>query len=148
MRNIYTTLFCLLFILGSASGQRLQNFDKSIVKTFNNTPELVTLIADLDAPTTFVTWDSELIRVQIDVSIEQVTEATFREILVSGRYRTVGTRTGNQFLLTTPNLHTSVQLNGQELSERVRITVSVPRPIQASLAQAEPIATLTKATND
>lgn len=148
MRNVYITLFCLGFALASTNGQRLQNFDKSIVKTFNNTPELVEVIADLDAPTTFVSWDSELIRVQIDISIEQITEATFHEILLSGRYRTVGTRVGNTFTLRTPNLHTNVQLNGQDLSERIHITVSVPRPVRSSLAKAEPIATLQEATNE
>ena len=134
MRKLYfssLTLLCLSLTLTPSAGA--QEAAHTIVKLFENTPNLEEIIVDLPGLITVEHWDSPHLRTTLEVQAEGISDKVFKTLLVSGRYRTAGNRQGCTYLLTAPNLVQEVLLNGRPLAETYTFTVKVPRGVTVRL---------------
>ena len=142
MRKLYfysLTLLCLFLTFSpSARGQEV---DHTLVKLFNNTPDLAEIIVDLPVPVVVETWESPNVRTTLNVHIAGLTDEVFKALLVAGRYRTVGNRQGCTYVLSAPELNKELFLNGRSVAEDLTITIKVPRGVTVRLKSDLALAT-------
>jgi hypothetical protein len=122
MKKIFTLLLsaCMLSLPIQA-----QQVEKVLVKSIN--PESAkTVQLDLDVPYIVQTWKSNVIRVQLQVGLENSSENILKSLISAGRYNVKATIENEVILLSLPQLAKQVRVGGQELIEQVSLTIFLP----------------------
>ncbi|MBX2929504.1 MAG: hypothetical protein KF852_16860 [Saprospiraceae bacterium] len=115
------TLLLLLFSI-TLSGQDVQ---KTLVRAFD-VGGASELSLDLDGPVVVQTWSNSMVRVQMQITLSNVTGNMLQSLIASGRYNLKGAPEGNNFIISAPAMHKTVRVGDAELAERVSYTVFVP----------------------
>lgn len=116
-----STLLLLLFSI-PLSGQEVQ---KTLVRAFD-VGGASELSLDLDGPVVVQTWSNSMVRVQMQITLSNVTGNMLQSLITSGRYNLKGAPEGNNFVISAPAMRKTVRVGDAELAERVSYTVFVP----------------------
>ena len=116
-----STLLLLLFSI-PLSGQEVQ---KTLVRAFD-VGGASELSLDLDGPVVVQSWSNSMVRVQMQITLSNVTGNMLQSLITSGRYNLKGAPEGNNFVISAPAMRKTVRVGDAELAERVSYTVFVP----------------------
>jgi len=129
-----TSLFFQILVLMAITHQFsfAQQSSKTLVQSFDIKDINEVTIDIPDANVEIKEWNnlSEM-RVQLEVSAN-MPEATFKSIIMAGRYNLVNNKNSNLITLTMPTLKRQVVLSGRELKEKLNFTIFVPAKIKVN----------------
>ena len=126
MKTRFLLLFLLpLFLLnGIANGQA----ERTFVKSFNLMGRQ-TVVLNLGDNVQISQWDSEVMRIQMTVSMPSATDGTLKALAESGRYMLKTELTVHENIITATNLQKMIKLNGNDIKETVSYVVFAPKNI-------------------
>ncbi|MFT4663796.1 MAG: Flp pilus assembly secretin CpaC [Polaribacter sp.] len=110
-----------------------QSVERTLVKSFNlkgNT----SLVLDLEGDVDVQHWNNDLVRVQISIKVENVSDAILKSLIVAGRYNLNSTEGENGFVINAPSLEKEVKLRGQLLKEHLSYTIYAPESVSVQLS--------------
>lgn len=128
------TLFNFILLSVMCVTMFAQSVERTLVKSFNlkgNTSVVLDLKGDVDVRH----WNSELVRIQININLENGTEAILKSLIIAGRYNlkdSVGEDGG--YVINSPGLAREVKLRDSMLKERLSYTVFAPENVLVQLA--------------
>jgi hypothetical protein len=129
IKKIYL-LVPLLLSLTISYGQQAE---KTFVKSFNLKGAQVVLL-DLDGKIEVKEWsNNNLMRVQINVGLENGTEAMLKSLVQAGRYNLNSNDETGEYKVFAPGLARQVKFRGQELLENISYTVFAPENVTIRL---------------
>ena len=106
--------------------------EKTLVKAFNlGTNDYVEL--DLQGDVEIREWSQKIMRVQIDLAVENTSSATLKSLVSAGRYNLKSTETADGLLITAPGMNRTVTLRGETLKEHVSYVVFVPENVMVQM---------------
>jgi hypothetical protein len=124
-RNITIKLLLpLLLLSGIATGQAERNF----VKSFNLQGKQ-TVVLDVGDNVQITTWDSDIMRVQMTVSLPNSSDALLKSLAEIGRYGLISSINPETLNFTAPALRNPLKINGNPVLETVLFTIFVPKNI-------------------
>ena len=124
-RNITIKLLLpLLLLSGIATGQA----ERTFVKSFNLQGKQ-TIVLDIGENVQVTTWDSEIMRVQMTVSLPNSSDATLKALAEIGRYGLTNNANTETLNFSTPTLRNSLKINGNAVRETIAFTIFVPKNI-------------------
>jgi hypothetical protein len=109
-----------------------QQTEKTLVKSFNLKGNQFVLL-DLDGNVEVKEWNNELMRVQINVALENGTEAMLKSLVQAGRYNLKSDDSTGEFKVVAPGLQRKVTVRGQELVENISYTIFAPGKVNVRL---------------
>lgn len=124
MKTVFLPIPTLLLLLFSITlaGQEVQ---KTLVRAFD-VGGASELSLDLDGPVSVQIWSNSMVRVQMQITLSNVTGNMLQSLITSGRYNLKGAPEGNNFIISAPGMRKTVRVGDAELAERVSYTVFVP----------------------
>ena len=124
MKTKFTLSLTLSFLLFShiAVGQA----ERTFVKSFNLLGKQK-IVLNLGENVRIVPWDSELMRIQMTVSLSTTNDATLKALAETGRYTLKSEIKEQSFDISTPFLQNSLKLNGHELAESIFYVIYAPK---------------------
>ena len=114
----------LLLFHNTATGQA----ERTFVKSFN-LQSRQTVVLNLGDNVQTTTWDNDVMRIQMTVSLASTNDATLKALAESGRYMLKSDLDLQNLTVTTPNLHNAIKVNGIELRETLTFMVFVPKSV-------------------
>jgi hypothetical protein len=121
--TFYMTL-PLLLLTSIATGQ----VERTFVKSFNlQSKQSVTL--NLGDNVQVIHWDSELLRVQMTVGLEHVSDATLKAYSETGRYTLKSEIKDESFTISAPFLKNLIKINGNVVQETIKYVIYTPKGI-------------------
>ena len=114
----------LLLLSGTATGQA----ERTFVKSFNlqGKKEVVLNLGD---NVQVIPWDSEILRVQMTVSLPTSNDVTLKALAEGGRYTLKSDLKDDSYVLSVPFLQNLIKLNGNALREAVTYIIYVPKTV-------------------
>lgn len=125
------TLPLLLLLATISFGQ---NVEKTLVKSFNLKGNDIVQI-EFNGPTELKTWDNDILRIQMTISLENGSEAMLKSLVQIGRYNLKGNETDTAFAIDIPGLLREVKVRGNVLEEHVNFTVFAPKNVTVQLPE-------------
>jgi hypothetical protein len=109
----------------------------TLVKSFNLAGS-TELVVDLpERSVEFQQWNEPLVRVQMQISAENVSDKLLRSLIAAGRYNLTGeTSTTGQFVISAPNIKKNVKIGGADLKDELRYKIFVPQNVHAQILDA------------
>jgi hypothetical protein len=124
-RNITIKLLLpLLLLSGIATGQA----ERTFVKSFNLQGKQ-TVVLDIGDNVQITTWDSDIMRVQMTVSLPNSSDGLLKSLAEIGRYGLMSNVNPETLNFTTPALRNPLKINGNAITETVFFTIFVPKNI-------------------
>ncbi len=124
-RNITIKLLLpLLLLSGIATGQA----ERTFVKSFNLQGKQ-TIVLDIGENVQVTTWDSEIMRVQMTVSLPNSSDATLKALAEIGRYGLTNNASTETLNFSTSTLRNPLKINGNSVRETIAFTIFVPKNI-------------------
>jgi hypothetical protein len=117
-------LLPLLLLSGIATGQAERHF----VKSFNLQGKQ-TVVLDVGNNVQVTTWDSDIMRVQMTVSLPNSSDALLKSLAEIGRYGLMSNINPETLNFTAPALRNPLKINGNPVLETVLFTIFVPKNI-------------------
>jgi hypothetical protein len=114
----------LLLLYSTATGQA----ERTFVKSFNLMGRQ-TVVLNLGENIKITPWDSDVMRIQMTVSLPTTNDATLKALAESGRYILKSDLDLQNVIVTTPNVRNAIKVNGTELKETLSFTVFVPKSV-------------------
>jgi len=132
MKNLKTinTVVLTLLISSLAMGQVAE---KTLVKSFNLKGDK-TILLDLDGEVDVQEWNGELLRIQINLSIENGTSAMLKSLILAGRYNLKGENKGGELIVSSPEMLKEVMIRGKKLMEDISYTIFTPSDVLVKIA--------------
>ena len=125
MKNTFmTTFFCCVL----STGLLAQQAEKVFVKSFNLQGKQSVLLK-MDGQVAVETWDSDIMRVQMTISIPNVNVATLKSLARAGRYNLQSKIEGDDLIVNAPGLEREIKIRGQKLEEQIQYLVYAPKDI-------------------
>lgn len=127
--TLRTTITILL--LGVTSIAFTQS-EKTLVKSF---PLEASQTVSLDLPGAIKvkTWDGDLLRIQMTITLQNGNEAVLKSLISAGRYNLIAKVNGSTMNVTAPSLAREVQIGGKALGDNVTFLVFAPKNISVKL---------------
>jgi macrodomain Ter protein organizer (MatP/YcbG family) len=124
---LFTVL--LLFVSLFAFGQSVE---KTLVKSFNlKGHESVSI--EMDAPVEVKTWDNTIMRVQIQINLENGSDALLKSLVQAGRYNLRNKIEDGEYKVYAPALDMQVKIGGKPLQDHVSFIVYKPKKVTVTL---------------
>lgn len=114
-----------IFLLGITSLAFAQSTEKTLVKSFPLEAKTVSL--DLIGATEVKTWDNELLRVQITITLHNGSEAVLKSLISAGRYNLIAKIENGQTVISAPAMAREVQIGGKALQDDVSFIIYAPK---------------------
>jgi hypothetical protein len=125
----------LLFVSFVLQGQQLA--EKTLVKSFN-LGGAQTVALNVDAPVEIRESDSDLLRVQMKITIQNGSDALLKSLVRAGRYNLKHELAEDgTYQITAPALNMPVKIGGKPLADQVTLTIIKPRNVVLSTPEAE-----------
>jgi hypothetical protein len=124
-RNITMKLLLPLLLLSSVA---LGQAERTFVKSFNLQGKQ-TIVLDIGENVQVTTWDSEIMRVQMTVSLPNSSDATLKALAEIGRYGLTSNANAETLDFSTPALRNTLKINGNAVKEAIAFTIFVPKNI-------------------
>ena len=110
-----------------------QNAERTLVKSFNLNGNN-SLILDLEGEVNVQHWNKELVRVQIHIKAEDITDSVLKALIIAGRYNLLERVGEDGFVISSPELHKEITIRGQRLKDHITYTVYAPETVIVQLA--------------
>jgi hypothetical protein len=124
-RNITIKLLLpLLLLSGIATGQA----ERTFVKSFNLQGKQ-TVVLDIGDNVQVTTWDNDIMRVQMTVSLPNSSDALLKSLAEIGRYGLVNSTNPETLNFSAPALRNALKINGNPVTETVMFTIFIPKNI-------------------
>lgn len=124
LRNLALTVL-LLFVSFITYGQQVE---KTLVKSFNlQGNQVVTL--QMDGPIEVKTWNNNFLRVQMQVTLKEGSEALLKSLVQAGRYNLRYEMDGEAYTVLAPQLGLEVKVGGKPLQDVVSYLVYAPENV-------------------
>lgn len=114
----------LLLLASIATGQA----ERTFVKSFN-LQRKQTVMLNLGEHVTILPWDSELLRIQMTVTLETTNEATLKAFAETGRYTLKSEIKDEAFVIFAPLLQNMIKINGSVVKEQINYIIYVPKGV-------------------
>jgi hypothetical protein len=114
----------LLLLSGIATGQA----ERTFVKSFNLQSKQK-IVLNLGDNVQVIPWDSDVLRIQMTVSLPFSNDATLKGLAEGGRYTLKSEVNDLSYILSTPFLQNSVKLNGNVLKESIVYVIFAPKSV-------------------
>lgn len=114
----------LLLLASIATGQA----ERTFVKSFNLQSKQ-TVMLNLGEHVTILPWDSELLRIQMTVTLETTNEATLKAFAETGRYTLKSEIKDEAFVIFAPLLQNMIKINGSVVKEQINYIIYVPKGV-------------------
>lgn len=125
MKNFTLSMTLPLLLLSSiATGQA----ERTFVKSFNLQSKQ-TIMLNLGENMQIVPWDSDLLRIQMTVTLETTNEATLKAFAETGRYTLKSEIKDESFVVFAPFLQNVIKINGSAVKERINYLIYVPKGV-------------------
>ncbi len=114
----------LLLLASIATGQA----ERTFVKSFNLQSKQIVML-NLGEHVTILPWDSELLRIQMTVTLETTNEATLKAFAETGRYTLKSEIKDEAFVIFAPLLQNMIKINGSVVKEQINYIIYVPKGV-------------------
>lgn len=134
MRPIKAIITCCLLFLSSWGFS--QTAEKTLVKAFNlqgNSEVVLDLPGNVDVQQ----WSNTIMRVQMDVSLENGTNSMLKSLITAGRFNLKSNTENDAFYVHSPAMQKKVTVSGTEIKEKINYTVFVPDYVLVRLHEPE-----------
>lgn len=122
-------LFVSLFSFG-------QSVEKTLVKSFNlEGHESVSI--EMDAPVEVKTWSNSIMRVQIQINLENGTDALLKSLVQAGRYNLRHKVVDGEYKIYAPAIDMQVKIGGKPLQDQVSFVVYTPEGVTVNQEKTE-----------
>ena len=119
-----STLFSLLLLSTFTFGQA----ERTFVKSFNLQSKQIVMF-NLGENMQIIPWDSEILRIQMTVTLETTNDATLKAFAGTGRYTLKSEIKDDAFVVFAPLLQNVIKINGSELNEKINYAIYVPKGV-------------------
>lgn len=133
--NLHKSL--TIFLLSIASLAFAQSAEKTLVKSFPL--EAKTVSVDLIGATEVKTWDNDLLRVQMTITLHNGSEAVLKSLISAGRYNLIATVENGQTIISAPGMAREVQVGGKALQDDVSFIIYAPKNAAIKLSNTNSI---------
>ncbi|MCP3933137.1 MAG: hypothetical protein GY705_29055 [Bacteroidetes bacterium] len=97
------------------------------------------VLLDFDGDVKVQAWNSDLLRVQMTIALDNGNDCLLKSLIKAGRYNLFSKLEGNEFKIFAPSLHKEVKVGNVVLTEHVSYFINVPSDIL--IRQAEEAST-------
>lgn len=109
-----------------------QQAEKTLVKAFNlKGTQIVEM--QLDGSIEVQTWNNNIMRIQLNIQLDNGSTAILKSLIKAGRYNLKGIEKNGDFIITAPGLGREVKIGGKALVDAVSYQVFVPKNVQVIL---------------
>jgi len=129
LKTLNTALLTLL-ITSLCFGQVAE---KTLVKSFNLKGDKA-LLLDLKGDVDVQEWNGDLVRIQINLALENGTAAMLKSLIIAGRYNLKGENKGGELIVSAPGMLKEVKLRGKKLMEDISYTIFAPSDVMVRIA--------------
>jgi len=132
MKNLktFTSLFVALMVTSLLCAQ---GAEKTLVKSFNLKGDHAVLL-DLDGNVDVQEWNGDLLRIQINLAVDNGSAAMLKSLIIAGRYNLKSKSEGGETTITAPGMNKDVKIRGKELLETISYTVFAPSDVSVRIA--------------
>ena len=117
-------MFSLLLLSSNMFGQS----ERTFVKSFNLQSKQ-TVMLNLGENMQIIPWDSELLRIQMTVTLETTNDATLKAFAETGRYTLKSEIKDEAFVVFAPLLQNVIKMNGTFIKEQINYVIYAPKGI-------------------
>lgn len=114
----------LLLLASIASGQA----ERTFVKSFNLQSKQ-TIMLNLGEHMQIIPWDSEILRIQMTVTLATTNDATLKAFAETGRYTLKSEIKDESFVIFAPLLQNLIKINGSVVKEQINYVIYVPKGV-------------------
>lgn len=114
----------LLLLASIATGQA----ERTFVKSFNLQSKQ-TVMLNLGENMQILPWDSEILRIQMTVTLETTNEATLKAFAETGRYTLKSEIKDESYVIFAPLLQNLIKINGSVVKEQINYVIYVPKGV-------------------
>jgi hypothetical protein len=139
LKSTFILILPLLLLSSIATGQA----ERTFVKSFNLLNKQ-TVVLNLGDNIQVIPWDSDIMRVQMTVSLPFSTDATLKALAETGRYMLKSDVKEQSFVLTAPFLQNSIKINGNLLKESIIYVIYTPKGVTVTRNEDIASQTVTK----
>jgi hypothetical protein len=127
-RLISTLLITACFSTASLA----QNTEKVLVKSFNlQGAQEVKL--QLNGPVEVKTWDQDILRVQMTISLGNLSESLLKSLIQAGRYNLRAEMNSGAMQISAPASTKEVRINGTLINEQFSFIVFAPSKVHVEI---------------
>ena len=112
----------LLLLASIATGQA----ERTFVKSFNLQSKQ-SIMLNLGEHMQIIPWDSELLRIQMTVTLATTNDATLKAFAETGRYTLKSEIKDESFVVFAPLLQNLIKINGSDVKEQINYIIYVPK---------------------
>lgn len=109
-----------------------QQAEKTLVKAFNLQGHQLVEVK-MDGPVEVRTWKETTLRVQMNVKLENGSEALLKSLVQIGRYNMKSNTAEGGFQIFAPNLEREVKIGGELIQENYSFVIYAPEGVQVKL---------------
>ncbi len=122
----------LLLLVTTVSYSQTQ-VERTLVKSFNLKGSDVILL-DLDGAVEVKEWKKGIVRVQMDINLEDGSASMLKSLIQVGRYNLISKIEENDFKIYAPAMNKEIKVRGKVLKENIVYTVFAPENVIVKMA--------------
>lgn len=134
MITIYKTFHTTVFLLCTALMCFGQQTEKILVKSFNLEGNQVVLL-DLAGNVEVQSWNNDILRIQMTISLETGSDAMLKSLIQAGRYNLKSHIDEEAYNVLTPGMDKQITVRGKELKESLSFVVYAPENVLVKLKE-------------
>ncbi|MCB0559132.1 MAG: hypothetical protein H6573_03115 [Lewinellaceae bacterium] len=132
LRSLTLTVL-LLFVSFVTYGQQVE---KTLVKSFNIQGSQIVAL-QMSGPIEVRTWSNNFLRVQMQVSLKEGSEALLKSLVQAGRYNLRSEIGNDAYNVLAPQLGLEVKVGGKQLQDEVSYIVFAPENVTVKLPETK-----------
>lgn len=132
IKKAIITTFSLLLLANSFSYAQTTT-EKTLVKSFNLQGKDV-VVLDLDGEIEVKEWDNKIMRVQMTINVENVSNSMLKSLIQVGRYNLSSDTEDDNFIVFAPAMKKEIKVRGKVLKENIVYTVFTPENVTVKMA--------------
>ena len=132
LRSLTLTVL-LLFVSFMTYGQQVE---KTLVKSFNLQGSQIVAL-QMTGPIEVRTWNNNFLRVQMQVSLKEGSEALLKSLVQAGRYNLRYEMDGEAYTVLAPQLGLEVKVGGKPLQDVVSYLVYAPENVIVKVPESK-----------
>lgn len=132
IKNLTMLTICTL-ILTVNVGYAQTKTEKTLVKSFNLQGK-ETVLLDLGGNVEVKSWDSKIMRIQMEITLEDAASHMIKSLVQVGRYNLKAEFQEDFMLVAAPAMRKEIRVRGQLLKENVVYTVFTPKDVIVKMA--------------
>lgn len=125
------TIFTLILTVNVGYAQT--KTEKTLVKSFNLQGK-ETVLLDLGDNVEVKSWDSKIMRIQMEITLEDAASHMIKSLVQVGRYNLKAEFQDDFMLIAAPAMRKEIRVRGQLLKENIVYTVFTPKDVTVKMA--------------